>query len=125
MTTKQKMICNEILKHYGVSPQLRKLAEECGEAVQAALKYDYRANEITKQALITEIADLEIMVQQIKFVVGYEKVNKEIDFKLNRQLERIKNARKIEEEQLIDYRFKRQKTHNKFRLCDGHIHRLK
>lgn len=62
------------------------------------MKYDYRANEITKQALITEIADLEIMVQQIKFVVGYEKVDKEIDFKLNRQLERIKNARKIEEE---------------------------
>ncbi len=73
-------------------------AEECGEAVQAALKYDYRADEITKQALITEIADLEIMVQQIKSVIGYDKVNKEIDFKLNRQLERIKNARKIEEE---------------------------
>lgn len=62
-------------------------AEECGEAVQAALKYDYRADEITKQALITEIADLEIMVQQIKSVIGYDKVNKEIDFKLNRQLE--------------------------------------
>ena len=91
MTTEHKLMCSKILKHYGVSPQLRKLAEECGEAVQAALKYDYKADEITKQALITEIADLEIMVQQIKFVVGYEKVNKEIDFKLNRQLERIKN----------------------------------
>lgn len=98
MIPKHKLMCSKILQHYGVSPQLRKLAEECGEAVQAALKYDYRANEITKQALITEIADLEIMVQQIKFVVGYEKVDKEIDFKLNRQLERIKNARKIEEE---------------------------
>lgn len=98
MTHQNNQKCLEILKHYGVSPQLRKLAEECGEAVQAALKYDYKANEVTKQALITEIADLEIMVQQIKFVVGYEKVNKEIDFKLNRQLERIKNARKIEEE---------------------------
>ena len=98
MTAEHKLMCSKILQHYGVSPQLRKLVEECGEAVQAALKYDYKANEITKQALITEIADLEIMVQQIKFVVGYEKVNKEIDFKLNRQLERIKNARKIEEE---------------------------
>lgn len=37
-------------------------------------------------------------MQQIKSVIGYDKVNKEIDFKLNRQLERIKNARKIEEE---------------------------
>lgn len=90
MTHQNNQKCLEILKHYGVSSQLRKLAEKCGEAVQAALKYDYRADEITKQALITEIADLEIMVQQIKLVVGYEKVNKEIDFKLNRQLERIK-----------------------------------
>lgn len=89
MTHQNNRKCLEILKHYGVSSQLKKLAEECGEAVQAALKYDYRADEITKQALITEIADLEIMVQQIKLVVGYEKVNKEIDFKLNRQLERI------------------------------------
>ncbi|MGO5112241.1 hypothetical protein ACTQ3M_05085 [Oscillospiraceae bacterium LCP25S3_E10] len=98
MTYENNQKCLKILQHYGVSSQLRKLAEECGEAVQAALKYDYKANEVTKQALITEIADLEIMVQQIKFVVGYEKVNKEIDFKLNRQLERIKNARKIEGE---------------------------
>ena len=89
MTTKQKMICNEILKHYGVSPQLRKLAEECGEAVQAALKYDYRANEITKQLLINELADVEIMLQQLKLAIGYEKVNQEIDFKLNRQLGEI------------------------------------
>lgn len=92
MTHVNNQKCLKILNHYGESPQLRKLAEECGEAVQAALKYDYKANEITKQALITEIADLEIMVQQIKFVVGYEAVNKEIDFKLSRQLERIKNA---------------------------------
>lgn len=91
MTTKQKLMCSKILQHYGVSPQLRKLAEECGEAVQAALKYDYRADEITKQALITEIADLEIMILQIKLVVGYGKVDKEIDFKLNRQMERIEN----------------------------------
>lgn len=95
MTHENNYKCLKILRHYGVSSQLRKLAEECGEAVQAALKYDYRADEITKQALITEIADLEIMVQQIKFLVGYEKVNKEIDFKLNRQLERIKNGKEI------------------------------
>ena len=89
MTAEHKLMCSKILKHYGVSPQLRKLAEECGEAVQAALKYDYKANEITKQALITEIADLEIMVQQLKLAIGYETVNKEIDFKLNKQLREI------------------------------------
>lgn len=91
MTHENNQKCLEILKHYGVSPQLRKLAEECGEAVQAALKYDYKANETTRQALITEIADLKIMVQQIEFVVGCVEVDKEVDFKLKRQMERIKN----------------------------------
>ena len=65
MTHQNNQKCLEILKHYGVSSQLKKLAEECGEAVQAALKYDYRADEITKQALITEIADLEIMCNKL------------------------------------------------------------
>ena len=89
MTHQNNQKCLEILKHYGVSPQLRKLAEECGEAVQAALKYDYRANEITKQLLINELADVEIMLQQLKLAIGYETVNKEIDFKLNKQLREI------------------------------------
>ena len=89
MTHQNNQKCLEILKHYGVSPQLRKLAEECGEAVQAALKYDYKANEITKQLLINELADVEIMLQQLKLAIGYETVNKEIDFKLNKQLREI------------------------------------
>ena len=89
MTHENNQKCLKILKHYGVSPQLRKLAEECGEAVQAALKYDYRANEITKQLLINELADVEIMLQQLKLAIGYETVNKEIDFKLNKQLREI------------------------------------
>lgn len=89
MTHQNNQKCLEILKHYGVSPQLRKLAEECGEAVQAALKYDYRANEITKQLLINELADVEIMLQQLKLAIGYETVNKEIDFKSNKQLREI------------------------------------
>ena len=89
MTHENNQKCLKILKHYGVSPQLRKLAEECGEAVQAALKYDYKANEITKQLLINELADVEIMLQQLKLAIGYETVNKEIDFKLNKQLREI------------------------------------
>lgn len=46
-------------------------------------------NEITKQLLINELADVEIMLQQLKLAIGYEKVNQEIDFKLNRQLGEI------------------------------------
>lgn len=94
MTHQNNRKCLEILKHYGVSSLLRKFAVECDKGKQFALKYDYNANEITKQLLINELADVEIMLQQIKLAIGYEKVNKEIDFKLNRQLERIKTDEK-------------------------------
>ena len=89
MTHQNNQKCLEILKHYGVSPQLRKFTVECDKAKKAALNYDYEANEITKQLLINELADVEIMLQQLKLAIGYEKVNQEIDFKLNRQLGEI------------------------------------
>lgn len=89
MTHQNNRKCLEILKHYGVSPQLRKLAEECDKVREAALKYDYNANEITKQLLIYELADVEIILQQLKLAIGYETINKEIDFKLNKQLREI------------------------------------
>ena len=68
---------------------MRKFAVECDKAGEAALKYDYKANEITKQLLINELADVEIMLKQIKLAIGYETINKEIDFKLNKQLREI------------------------------------
>lgn len=52
MTHQNNQKCLKILKHYGVSPQLRKLAEECGEAVQAAYGELFRQ----KEQLQAEIA---------------------------------------------------------------------
>ena len=89
MTHQNNQKCLKILKHYGVSSLLRKFVVECNKAGQAALNYDYEANEITKQLLINELADVEIMLQQLKLAIGYETVNKEIDFKLNKQLREI------------------------------------
>lgn len=89
MTHQNNQKCLKILKHYGVSSLLRKFVVECDKAKKAALKYDYKANEVTKQLLINELADVEIMLQQLKLAIGYEKVNQEIDFKLNRQLGEI------------------------------------
>lgn len=87
MTPQNNRKCLEILKHYGVSSLLRKFAVECDKAGEAALKYDYKENEITKQLLINELADVEIRLKQLKLAIGYETINKEIDFKLNRQIQ--------------------------------------
>ena len=103
MRDKIKRIAN----HYGFEKQSRHLTEECGELIQAVNKY-YRYNEglITRDDILTstndvnmliqniveEVADVEIMLEQIKHLLHINpaaieeiKVNK-----VNRQLERIK-----------------------------------
>lgn len=99
MTTEQKAKCREILDHYGLAKQRRQLVEECAELIQAITKLE-RAGEqqdgakiyAATLALREEIADVEIMLQQIKSaptVNCKSSYNKIIDYKLNRQLDRI------------------------------------
>ena len=84
----------QIAAHYTFEQQRNVFAEECAEAIQAVCKLrragnteDYLAK---LDALAGEVADVIIMAQQMRFFLGENKVDKEIEFKLNRQLERIK-----------------------------------
>lgn len=94
-----------ILKHYGAPDQRRQLCEECAELIQAICKYERAAEygcitgdlshiENAENEIAGEIADVLIMIEQIKFaVLGGDHANlieRLIDYKLNRQLERIK-----------------------------------
>lgn len=85
----------QIAMNYTFEQQRGIFAEECAEAIQAAMKVSRSENsaEAIKQALdnlASEVADVIIMAQQMRFFLGENKVDKEIEFKLNRQLERIK-----------------------------------
>ena len=100
-----------IADRYGFSKQSRQLTEECGELIQAVNKY-YRHKEglTSKDTILTsasdinllihniveEIADTEIMLEQIKYLLNVnpaavEEIKKN---KVNRQLERIKKETK-------------------------------
>ena len=103
MRDKIKRIAN----HYGFEKQSRHLTEECGELIQAVNKY-YRYNEglVTRDDILTsandvnlliqniveEIADTEIMLEQIKHLlhINPAAIDGIKENKLNRQLERIK-----------------------------------
>lgn len=102
MLEKIKRIAN----HYKFSRQSRQLTEECAELIQAVNKYHrYREllnnrdeiltstedNGLLIQDIVEEIADVEIMLEQMKHLLNIDtgaveiiKVNK-----VNRQLERI------------------------------------
>jgi NTP pyrophosphatase (non-canonical NTP hydrolase) len=89
----------KIANHYGLAKQQRQLAEECGELIQATSKYMRFQEESYAltvdwtylQNVIEEIADVEVMLDEIKHLLNInpnaiEEIKKN---KVDRQLERI------------------------------------
>ena len=87
-------IITKILEKYGFKAQELKLAEECCELSAAILKNQSKNNNETFKAMIDEIADVAIMLEQVKYIFSTEAIQRRIDFKLNRQLNRIKESEK-------------------------------
>ena len=85
-----------IANAYGLEPQLNFLQDECSELIQEISKY--RRDGITLDSvpsgLIEEIADVEIMLGQMRILLG-EHVDREIDNrkdeKIRRQIHRIQS----------------------------------
>lgn len=99
MTAEQKNKCKKIIDYYGIAKQRRQLVEECAELIQAITKLERAAEQpdagaiyVAECGLREEIADVTIMLEQIKStpLLGSKKnFNGLIEYKLNRQLDRI------------------------------------
>lgn len=86
----------KIALYYGITPQLGILQEECAELIQAISKH-LRGE--PKDNMLEEIADVEIMIDQIKILLdGYDlqAISHIKENKIDRQLARIE-AREREE----------------------------
>lgn len=81
---------NRIADMYGKELQLIVLMEECGELIQACSK-QLRRKDKSINNLIEELADVRIMIEQIEHLYGIKSlVEDEMEYKLIRQLERMK-----------------------------------
>ena len=99
MTTEQKI--QYIANHYGYEPQSRQLIEEMAELTVALNKawrktfdtVDKIPNMDDEERIVEEIADVEIMLSQIKYLLGAEEreLSRIVKSKLERQIERIKH----------------------------------
>lgn len=93
-------------RYFGYEAQSNQLVEECAELIQAVNKYrraiaglgepvaeEKRA--IALDNLIEEIADVEIMLEQIKYLLNIEEEDIQAMkiFKVNRTKERINSER--------------------------------
>lgn len=77
----------KIADNYGLDNQLNKTIEECAELIQSLAKLESREN------TIEEIADVQIMLKQMLYLLDCEKeVEKVMEYKINRQLERSENV---------------------------------
>ena len=81
---KEKLL--KIIEHYGVMPQLKYFQSEIFELNEAIIKnediYD----------IAQEIADVQVMLNQFKeyYEITDEQIEGIMNYKINRQLERIK-----------------------------------
>ncbi len=88
----------EILKmainKFGVEPQIDMIIEECLELALALQRLKRkRGNPEDKEfAVIDEIADVTIMLEQAKIIFSQERINDRVRFKMERLCKRIEEG---------------------------------
>ena len=91
----------KIADHYGLNAQLNVATEELAELIQAIARFrridenDMLELEIRKNLVAEEMADVEVMLAQIKYLMKIdEKVEAIAKYKIDRQLKRMKKETK-------------------------------
>lgn len=83
------LLC-KVIDKFGAEHQKKKAIEEMGELITAiAREQDCR---VTTRDVITEIADVQIMLHQLTLIYGPELVDKEIKAKLDRLEKRLNHG---------------------------------
>lgn len=91
-------VCAAAVGHWGTNLQLNQAQEEAAELI-AAISHFRRSRAGSREELIEEIADVEIMIGQLRFILGDEEINDAIAEKLKRLCERLGIEYKNGEEQ--------------------------
>lgn len=82
----------KIAMHYGFANQCQQTIEEMAELTVAISKLHRDWNEEHYDNLLEEMADVEIMLDQLKYLSGGRyQVEKIKEYKIQRQMGRIKN----------------------------------
>lgn len=79
---KRLEIYSTATEKWGYESQKEMIYEECGELITAVARF--KRNRATREDIITELADVSIMVEQLAQLFGYEDFEKEKDRKLER-----------------------------------------
>ncbi len=86
----KRSIFNDAINKWGIINQVFMVMEECGELLNVLAKA--KRNRASKDEIITELADVSIMVEQMAFFYGEKDFLIEKDRKLQRLKERLANS---------------------------------
>lgn len=91
MTRGQKSKCRRIAEHYGRKNQERQAVSELCELMYVLTRRQEQRAVDWKNDLLDEMADCLVMIEQLRALHGIEdeELTDRVNFKLNRQLERI------------------------------------
>lgn len=90
LSEKDKMLLfDSALTKFGIRAQLTMVVEECAELLNVIAKLS--RNRDNYDHLLEELADVHIMVEQISYFYGYEKMKNWEQIKLQRLKQRLEN----------------------------------
>lgn len=81
---KQVEICKKAIKTFGEKQQLIKAIEECNELGTVLAQTFTKADNVAVGDILTEIADVEIMIQQLRIIFGDNAVEQYKEEKLKK-----------------------------------------
>ena len=89
----RKKIYKEAIKKWGYPLQLNMLMEECAELIQATSKVLRKGNKLNSvwKNLVEEMADVEIMIEQIKLSTDWQSLVKRVETAKHDKMLRLRN----------------------------------
>lgn len=85
-----------IIDNYGTKHQEDIAIEELAELQKAILKHRRKRSKKRRKAIIDEIADVSVMLEQLKIIYScHKEVDERVDYKIERQIKRIKKKYNI------------------------------
>ena len=89
MRNTEKVIADECIRQWGVNSQLGIAIEECSELITQIAKSGREVNGSTDESICNEIADVEIMMYQLRQIYNPELIDEIKVKKLTRLEERL------------------------------------
>lgn len=82
-----------IAEHYGLRVQMRQLIEEMAELTQVICKAERYDLDTVRDHLVEEVADVEVVLEQVDYLLGDSRIAQIKAEKIERQKRRIEDGK--------------------------------